>query len=42
MSKIYYPYVVQEKIDEIGIQSEVSQISDDTNDIGYGQVCCNP
>ena len=41
MSKIYHPYVVQEKIDEIGAQHDSSDVEDNT-DVSYGQVFCSP
>lgn len=34
MSKIYHPYVVQEKIDELNAQNDTSV--EDTNDVSYG------
>jgi hypothetical protein len=42
MSNMYHPYVVQEKIDEIGAQNDTSQLSNEDNDVGYKQACCSP
>ena len=42
MSNIYHPYVVQEKIDEIGAQNETSVEGEGDGDVGYGQACCSP
>lgn len=40
MSNIYHPYVVQEKIDEIGAQNDTSV--EDNGDVSYGEACCGP
>lgn len=43
MSKIYHPYVVQEKMDEIGDQgNNTSGLEIDQKEIGYGEACCSP
>lgn len=46
MSKIYHPYVVQERIAELeGEEQGDSAIlanNDDEDNISYGKVCCDP
>ena len=42
MSKIYHPYVVQQKIDELGDHQNTSTVSENVKEIGYGEACCSP
>mmetsp|Transcript_102 Transcript_102/g.198 ORF Transcript_102/g.198 Transcript_102/m.198 type:complete len:265 (-) Transcript_102:19-813(-) len=47
MSKIYSPFVVQERIDEIQVAnnfdtSGLAEENENENDTGYGSVCCSP
>lgn len=45
MSKIYHPYVVQERIAELegaDQQNVVDATGEEEENISYGKVCCDP
>jgi len=43
MSKIYHPMVVQEKIDELGVNdTSLMGGDDDIKEVGYGEAMCSP
>lgn len=45
MSKIYHPYVVQERIAELEGEEQLDGVSAnnaDEDNISYGKVCCDP
>ena len=41
MSKIYHPYIVQERLDELN-KGDEEEVDSAAEDIGYGAVCCDP